>query len=621
MPRLLAIVSAAAVLAAASSAQSCFVGAGGASITASLLTTSGGLDPLHDEGRTSPLPLGFAFPMAGVAASLTHASIDTNGVVYLSDAAGPLGVAGTYVYGALASLRGGAGASPRLAPFWRDIQQMPTGWDIHSEAVPGVSYKVTWLNTTDYAAIAPARSFSATLFATGAIEFAYDVFAISSTFVGVSIGNGVGATTTPATNLAAGADSGALGLMWENFATAASWDLAGKALRFTPNGAGGYTQSVACVPAIAAHTAYGAGCYTISDSFYVQHVSATQAAAALAGQSVRFQSTGASYLVAAGGGAFVPPGAGAANLFATATDDGEALLVPSAPLATPQGPQTTLRVHSNGLISWGVAPQSFPGGVNYTPAAAPFLAAANAGIWFWHDHNEQEAGSGRIVWEEIGGVLYVTWNDVESYANPEVQNRSTVQAQLTLATGEVVLVFQAVDGNATSPYGSATLVGYSPGGVSVDGGSQALATALPYVVPTANLLPVALSAAPAPISTATTGTLVTYTHAGVPENVPGSGVRLGLTILSVGQDLPGTDLGFLGAPGCALHVAALDATYAFLGPGSTQTTTFVVPPGVPGGVRVFAQGAALVAANSLPNGQNSLGIVLSNAVASTIQAQ
>lgn len=619
MSRSIYLLAILAACAASASAQSCFVGSGGTSVTGALSSTSGGADPLHDEGRTSPQAMGLTFPMAGVASALTHASIDTNGVVYLSGAGGPTGAAASYTYGSLGNLRGLAGSSPRIAPFWQDNQAMPTGWDITAETVPGVSYKVTWLNTTNYLATAPARSFTATLFATGAVEFSYDVFAISATFVGMSAGSAVGATTTPASNFAAGSSS-SIPLMWEGFANATSWDLSGKTIRFAPNAAGGYTQTIPCGPTPATHTAYGAGCYTVSDSFYALFADAATASAGLQGQSFTLTNSGATYAIAAGG-AFVAPGAGAANVFVTPADDAEALLPLSAPLATPQGPQVTLRVHSNGLISWGGAAQTFPGTTNYTPTPGGFLGAANPAIWFWHDHNEQEPGSGRIVWEEVAGVVYVTWNDVESYASPEVQNRSTIQVQFTLATGQIVVVFQAVDANTSSSFGSATLFGYSPGGPSVDGGSQSLAASLPYTVSTANLTPVALTAAPAPVSTATTGTVVTYTHTGVPETSPGSGLQLGLTILSVGQDLAGTDLAFLGAPGCKLHVASLDATYSFVGVGSTQTNTFTIPPGVPAGFNLYAQGAAIVAANSLPNGQNSLGVVLSNAIASTIQVQ
>jgi hypothetical protein len=620
MHRILASVCALTAFAAVATAQTCFTPTGGATVAPSLIQFTGA-DPVADEGRTPPLAMGLTFPMAGVATPLTHCVIETNGVMYLAGPSGPTGLPGNYVYGSLASLRGATGSSPRIAPFWRDIQNMPTGWDITAESVPGVSYTVRWLNTTNYAAISPARSFSATLFATGEIEFSYDVFTISTTFVGVSAGNAVGATTTPPSNFAVGANTGALALAWESFGTAASWDLSGKTIRFVPNGLGGYTQSMTCGPIPASHTAYGAGCYTISDSYYSLAADAVAANATLSGFALNYLPTSSSYLITATVGTFVPPSASAVPVFATPTDDGEAVVTPSLALPTPQGPQGTLRVHSNGLISWGAAAQTFPGTNNYTPTAAGFLGAANPGIWFWHDFNESEPGSGRIVREEIGGVLYITWNGVENYASPEVINPSTVQAQINLATGQVSILHFIVNNNASSIYGSATLSGWSPGGASADGGSQTIAASLPYLVPSVNLSPVALTAAPAPVSTPAAGTTVTYTHTGVPEAAPGSGVYLGLTILSVGQDLAGTDLSFLGAPGCKLHVASLDATFSFLGVGSTQTTTFAIPAGVPGGFTLYAQGAAIIAPNSLPNGQNSLGVALSNAIASQIQAQ
>ena len=46
---------------------------------------------------------------------------------------------------------------------------------------------------------------------------------------------------------------------------------------------------------------------------------------------------------------------------------------------------------------------------------------------------------------------------------------------------------------------------------------------------------------------------------------------------------------------------------------------FQVPAGVPPGIAFHAQAAALIPPNSLPNGQNPLGIVLSNAIRSIVQ--
>lgn len=145
-----------------------------------------------------------------------------------------------------------------------------------------------------------------------------------------------------------------------------------------------------------------------------------------------------------------------------------------------------------------------------------------------------------------------------------------------------------------------------------------LATSLPAAVRCAVLPPMALSASPAPRSTLTTGTLVTYTQSNLPETAPGSGLRTGVTMLSLGQNLPGADLAGLGMPGCSLHLQSIDAIFGFAGAGAAQATQFPIPPGVPFGTQVFAQSAALFAPGSLPNGQNSFGAITSNAIASFV---
>jgi hypothetical protein len=126
----------------------------------------------------------------------------------------------------------------------------------------------------------------------------------------------------------------------------------------------------------------------------------------------------------------------------------------------------------------------------------------------------------------------------------------------------------------------------------------------------------ALTAAPAPVSTPSSGSVVTYTIGGIPEAATGSGIFLGLTIVSLTQDLAGTSLASFGMPGCSLWVGGLDNTTAFVGTTATQTTSFVIPAGVPGGTQLFATAVALVQAGTL----NAFGAVTSNGVASFVNA-
>ena len=125
-----------------------------------------------------------------------------------------------------------------------------------------------------------------------------------------------------------------------------------------------------------------------------------------------------------------------------------------------------------------------------------------------------------------------------------------------------------------------------------------------------------LAASPTPVSTPTTGSVVTYTVSNVPEAAPASGVHLGLVIVSLTQDAVGSPLAAFGMPGCSLYVGGLDDTYAFLGNTPTATTTFVVPPGVPAGTRIFATAAALVQPGTI----NAFGAVTSNGIASFVNA-
>ncbi|MCA8952809.1 MAG: fibronectin type III domain-containing protein [Planctomycetes bacterium] len=128
---------------------------------------------------------------------------------------------------------------------------------------------------------------------------------------------------------------------------------------------------------------------------------------------------------------------------------------------------------------------------------------------------------------------------------------------------------------------------------------------------------IALSASPPPISTPTTGTLVTYTVDDVPENAPGSGAYNGFVIVSLQGDLPGTSLAAFGAPGCTAYLASLDLWLAFAGSSPTETVQFQVPAGAPCGLPIYAAALAFVQPFS-QNGQNAAGIVTSNGVESIV---
>jgi hypothetical protein len=132
--------------------------------------------------------------------------------------------------------------------------------------------------------------------------------------------------------------------------------------------------------------------------------------------------------------------------------------------------------------------------------------------------------------------------------------------------------------------------------------------------------PLTLAASPAPVSTAVAGTMVGYTIGSAPEFAPGSGVRLGVLILSLTGSPGGTSLATLGAPGCSLFTGGLDFTLAWSGNAASQSVPIALPPGLPAGTRLHATAAALFVPFSLPGGQNAFGAVTSNGVTSFVNS-
>jgi hypothetical protein len=600
--RSLTLTAALPLLAAAANAQ-CFV------------SQFGTLVGTGDDVVFAPQAMNITFPLGGLSATYTHAEISTNGVVYLSNGGATGGTNSGYP--SQATFAGAAGQAPRIAPMWTDLE-LTVGNNAgvyFNDTIPG-RFVITWANAWEWNTTAPIFTVQCQLFANGDVTFTYGPNAQSTAAdvtAGVSAGNGVAIAAD--VDLSTGGNT-ATGQYMRELTLAGAFDLGGKSVTFTP-AAGGFVETAGpCVTAY--HDTYGKGCYDISDSFYQFFADSAGVPAALNGQSLTLTPAGSSYLAIWGGGTYAPPPATASAL--TVGDDGETTVAPSVPLSTPTGPVTLLYVHGNGMVSHaannGIAP------VSYVPDAAGFLDAPATGFFSWHDYNTSEVGSGAVKYHEatVGSdvIAYVTWDDVESYASPETQNRSTLQFQLNLSTGIVTMVWVAMDGNASSAYGSAHLVGWGPVGPSANGGSLNLATALPLVTSPSNVLSMAMSAAPNPISTTTTGTTVTYTATNVPPFSPTAGVYVSMHILSLGQVATGLDLGFLGAPGCNAYVTTLDYTQANVGFTSTAAYTFAVPPGVPAGTQIYSQTAALITPNSLPNGQNAFGLTVSNGVLSYI---
>jgi hypothetical protein len=296
---------------------------------------------------------------------------------------------------------------------------------------------------------------------------------------------------------------------------------------------------------------------------------------------------------------FAPPVA--PTVLACGDDGVVALPIGSGELPTPQGPQSQLLVSGNGIVAWGGAAIDHPGTTSYAPSPAGMLDSALGGVYAWHDYNASEPGSGAIVAHEAYGVLYVTWNGVESYAVPETSNPSTLQFQFELATGVIRIVFVHVDGNATSSFGSSYLVGVTAPGPSANAGSLAFAAATPAQLRTQDpeVLPLALSGRTRPI----TGAAWDLRLANVPANA-----TVGLDVFGLNDPaLP--DLYFFGAPGCGLR-ASPDVLVAWPVTGATRTFSLSIPNS-PAVVNLHVYATSLVFQQPATN---ALGAITSNGV-------
>ena len=324
---------------------------------------------------------------------------------------------------------------------------------------------------------------------------------------------------------------------------------------------------------LATNTTLGQGCIRGFNSFYQSFADASAASAALTGNTLFLAPTGTGYqgswLPGTAAAFFVPPVAGTPQ--ATGDDGVVNYTIATGTLATPQGPQTNVLISGNAIVAWGGLAMDYPGTNSYTPTSGGMLNSTLGGVYAWHDYNISEAGSGPILTEESGGVLYITYNGVESYSTPTAANPSTLQFQFDLASGVIKIVFLSIDGNTTSTFGSAHLVGVTAPGASGDPGSVNLATAAAAQLLTQDpeVLPLALAAATRPL----TGTSWNLNV----SNVPATAV-LGLDVFGLSD--PGiNDLFFLGAPGCGLR-ASLDVTNVWFPAGATHPYSLTIPNSV-----------------------------------------
>jgi hypothetical protein len=631
MPRSVALVGA-VVLAAVSAPAQCFT-ASGVSHVPNMFGTGAAMAPLDDEGlSTAPVALGFNFPMPGIP-DQTHIVVGTNGEIYLTTG-GPAVDPYNFGIDTLAELRGAVGASPRIVAWGHDLADVgPSQWDILLDQT-ATSCKVTWENVGLWTTPSQEYSFSVTLRDNGAIECAYGAAGwpgvlSALALIGVSIGNNVGTGSEPVVDLSVPQNSGTLGLLYEVFpANSPTNDLAGTGVAFAPNGLGGYSSApFSCTAAY--HAVYGAGCYTIP-CFVPTGVSHAPAMVQLGG--IPLNDEGVSAAAVPLGFNFPMPGIPDRTHIWVRTN-GDIYLTTGGPIVD----GAAFGVRTLGEL------RSIPGG---SPRIVPWGGdLGTAGPLPWDIKLDQSATSCKVTWQNVGyflssddysfsvtlhdsGLIEFSWSAAGWPAsNPEneligvsIGNAVGTVAEPSLdfsaarqTSGSLGLIYELFPSGSTNDLAGKTM-SLLPNGF---GGYSTLITCDGN-----QTTPPVLTASPAPVF-ALRGSSVpmTWQMANLRDLAPAApGVYLALLMFSVNPPIGGTgvDMSVLGldAPGCTLLIGSLDVPIGVSGVSSSigQPLTFGQPL-APGDV-FYSQVANFIVPNSLPNGQNGFGLILSNGLAS-----
>jgi hypothetical protein len=191
---------------------------------------------------------------------------------------------------------------------------------------------------------------------------------------------------------------------------------------------------------LATNTTTGAGCITVADASFYENF-ATAAGFDLGNSGLSLLRTPSGYTAVPLLTTYVAP-SGTAQVLAL-TDDSEATVTLSQAMPFSSSSSTNaLTVCSNGFISSGTG-----NGVGFTPAATTFLNGPRA--WWsvrWHDYNPAIAGSGQVKFEQIGNIAYVTWDGVWDFGGASAASANTFQAQFDVTSGTVHFVYQSLSG-------------------------------------------------------------------------------------------------------------------------------------------------------------------------------
>ena len=381
--------------------------------------------------------IGFSFPFDG--ATYTDIHISDHGVCWLSNGGVPApAVAGATTYNILLTDFNAFG--PCIAPFWADANcgyAPNTLGEVFINNTDPSRCVITWSGIWTYFNIGPQYDFQLVLKANGEVEFVYsaDVSNYGSTFAPnaiVGMTPGGGAVLPAASDLSTGPVTTDPSI-FEEFINPLDFDMPADGLRFIPTSPGWVVVGLGGPTGCADISTYGDGCVREDGMFFEDHAAG---AFDLAGVTMTMFRNVDNYLVLDSiPTAYVAPGPNA--LVIADGDELEETVALSSPMPIPGGSTGSVTVESNGRITLDVAGS----GPDFTPSGAELQAAVVPTIApHWHDMNPAAAGSGKITFEEVGGVAYITYDNVFDY-NQTAGPGSTFQVQMTVATGDITVVW------------------------------------------------------------------------------------------------------------------------------------------------------------------------------------
>jgi hypothetical protein len=334
--------------------------------------------------------------------------------------------------------------------------------------------------------------------------------------------------------------------VFQNFATASSFDLMNNGVQFLPANPGWVVVPIGTPTGCAEVLSYGMGCILEFASFYEEFAAA--GAFDLANSAISLFDTGNGYVVTPGG-SYNPVGSVGTPTTVPLTDDSQAMIGTLG-----------LTVGSNGWVAFGSSNSTA-----FTPSTAILLSNPSTAFYCWHDYNPT-AGGGTVQYEEAGPLAQITFDGVWDFGGTTAAAANFLQFQVDTATGNVVIAWQTMSAN-----GNGFLVGYSPGGASLDPGNTDLSAITVIQTFATDIQPLTLAA-----SSPRLGYTWNLTTTNIDPVSPFAVTFFGDGQVPIPGGLPLTTIG-INSPGCSIWINQALGSLVGVSFGGTASVAFPIP--------------------------------------------